>query len=551
MKSPDNEKMGLFSCVVLIIGSCIGSAIFSISGITIWYAGPSAIVSWFIAAAIYFLFGLVVTGLALRYPQSGGLYVFPRCSMGGRRGEFFGFISAWGNIISTILAIGFSSIFLGIFLKVGFPSIGNPLALSLVSLVLANAILISGLRSSRVVHNTLVILILAMIVCYCGVALVSGSFDISNFNDFFVKGAKGGGGFISAVPLAMVAYGGSIFVSYMAADVKNPGRNIRLSFFLGLGAVALIYIALIATIIGTLPFDILAENESVRYIPVFASITSGSLVGFPWLLKVVSLCGAVALFSSIIAMMRVCSKNIQAVSAAGLLPAMFSKQDKKGILGVSILFLTLCGMALCFFSDHVDVMLTLGAVLSIVTITITCISEMFARRKAALFPLSVTVLLWACFVPDILRGSFEMWNFTVFIYAVGLVVYALCRKFVRVKMTGTVVHCKGRGHLHGMPTANLEPYAGQPLPGYGVWATRVRIGDKVYNGVTNVGLRPSDDDNRMPSVETMILDFDEDIYDREMTLEFVKFLRRTMKFDNLDQLRLQIDKDVEQARKVL
>lgn len=551
MKSADNEKMGLFSCVVLIIGSCIGSAIFSISGITIWYAGPSAIVSWFLAAAIYCLFGLVVTKLALRYPQSGGLYVFPRCSMGGRTGEFFGFISAWGNIVSTILAIGFSSIFLGIFLQVGFPSIDDPLAMSLLSLSLASCVLFSGLRSSRVVHNTLVISILAMIVCYCCVALFSGSFDISNFNGFFVKGAKGGGGFISAVPLAMVAYGGSIFVAYLAADVKRPERNIRLSFFLGLGAVALIYIALIATIIGTLPLEVLAEDESVRYIPVFASITSGNLSGFPWLLKVISLCGAVALFSSVIAMMRVCSKNIQAVSAAGLLPAMFSKRDSKGVLSISILFLTLCGGALCFFSDHVDVMLTLGAVLSIVTITITCISEMFARRRAALFPLSVTVLLWACFIPDILHGSFKMWNFTVAVYAAGLVVYGLCRKLVRVRMTGTVVHSKGKGHLHGMPTANIESREGQPLPGYGVWATRVRIGDRLYKGVTNVGLRPSDDDSRRPSVETLILDFDEDIYGKEITLEFIRFLRNTMKFDNLDQLRLQIDKDIERARGVL
>ena len=99
-----------------------------------------------------------------------------------------------------------------------------------------------------------------------------------------------------------------------------------------------------------------------------------------------------------------------------------------------------------------------------------------------------------------------------------------------------------------MPTANLEPYAGQPLPGYGVWATRVRIGDKVYNGVTNVGLRPSDDDNRMPSVETMILDFDEDIYALEMSVSFLRRIRDERKFASLTDLQAQLEIDRSASR---
>jgi len=130
------------------------------------------------------------------------------------------------------------------------------------------------------------------------------------------------------------------------------------------------------------------------------------------------------------------------------------------------------------------------------------------------------------------------------VYGVGMVFWLCGRRTAGRRLQGVVVHGKGRGHIHLMPTANLKPFLGQDLPKFGVWAVKVLLGGKTFRGLTNVGLRPSDDDSPVPTVETLILDFDEDIYGRKITIEFEKFVRPTGKFANLDELRKQIEIDI-------
>ena len=61
-------KLGFVSCVALVVGACVGSAIFSLSGLTIFFAGASAVLSWIIAAVVFSLYGMLVAELAVRYP---------------------------------------------------------------------------------------------------------------------------------------------------------------------------------------------------------------------------------------------------------------------------------------------------------------------------------------------------------------------------------------------------------------------------------------------------------------------------------------------------
>ena len=111
---------------------------------------------------------------------------------------------------------------------------------------------------------------------------------------------------------------------------------------------------------------------------------------------------------------------------------------------------------------------------------------------------------------------------------------------------GTVIRGKGLGRLHDMPTANLRPDEGEILPEEGVWATSVLLEGKTYRGLTNVGPRPTVDEDPAISVETMIIDFDEDLYGKEMTLIFRKRIRSVMKFSSLDALRRQIAEDMKE-----
>ena len=111
-------------------------------------------------------------------------------------------------------------------------------------------------------------------------------------------------------------------------------------------------------------------------------------------------------------------------------------------------------------------------------------------------------------------------------------------------LKGSVVHGKGVGKVHGMPTANLSFLPNKIWPKHGVYASRVFVSDECFNGMTNVGFRPSDDDVPVATCETYILDFDRDIYGREIVLELYDYIRPVMKFPNLDALKEQIDKDI-------
>lgn len=115
-------------------------------------------------------------------------------------------------------------------------------------------------------------------------------------------------------------------------------------------------------------------------------------------------------------------------------------------------------------------------------------------------------------------------------------------------MSGQVIHGKKLGRIIGIPTANLVVGEGILTPAFGVYATRVRIGDRVYMAVTNVGVRPTVDDGTAVTVEPWILDFDGNLYGQTIQVEFYQRLRGERKFPSLDALREEICRNAEQTR---
>ncbi|MBP1931537.1 bifunctional riboflavin kinase/FAD synthetase [Ammoniphilus resinae] len=114
---------------------------------------------------------------------------------------------------------------------------------------------------------------------------------------------------------------------------------------------------------------------------------------------------------------------------------------------------------------------------------------------------------------------------------------------------GMVVHGEKRGRLLGFPTANLnldEPYL---VPRTGVYGVRVDFEGTIHFGVMNVGIKPTFDQvKKEKSLEVYIFDFNENLYDKELTVEFLFFIREEQKFAGVEQLVQQIKQDVETAR---
>ena len=113
-------------------------------------------------------------------------------------------------------------------------------------------------------------------------------------------------------------------------------------------------------------------------------------------------------------------------------------------------------------------------------------------------------------------------------------------------MSGKVILGDQRGQKNGFPTANLVP-GRHILPLKGVYCVYAFIDGKQHKGIANFGERPTVDGTKL-LLETHVFDFNEDIYGKELTVEFLTFIRAEQKFDNFEKLTKQIKEDIQTAR---
>jgi riboflavin kinase/FMN adenylyltransferase len=111
-------------------------------------------------------------------------------------------------------------------------------------------------------------------------------------------------------------------------------------------------------------------------------------------------------------------------------------------------------------------------------------------------------------------------------------------------LTGTVVSGDKIGREIGYPTANIKINSSQKLiPSTGIYAARAQVDGSVYNGMLYIGTRPTVDDTETTKIEINLFDFDQNIYDKEMTISIYAFIREDMHLDSLDALQVQLGKD--------
>jgi riboflavin kinase/FMN adenylyltransferase len=119
------------------------------------------------------------------------------------------------------------------------------------------------------------------------------------------------------------------------------------------------------------------------------------------------------------------------------------------------------------------------------------------------------------------------------------------------ELSGIVIRGDQLGRRLGFPTANLDT-RGLVVPPHGVYATQVLVDGELRPGVTNLGLRPTLRETAPTlHVETHLFDFTGDLYGREVALRFVQKLRDEQRFGSMEDLRNQIQRDAESARRVL
>ena len=113
-------------------------------------------------------------------------------------------------------------------------------------------------------------------------------------------------------------------------------------------------------------------------------------------------------------------------------------------------------------------------------------------------------------------------------------------------LSGKVIHGKKLGRTIGFPTANLEINDKKVIPKKGVYYTNVDIEGKIFKGITSVGNNPTVNGKEL-TIETYILDFNNNIYEKEIKVYFIDRIRDEIKFNNIDELTKQLKKDKEVA----
>ncbi|MBC6409674.1 MAG: bifunctional riboflavin kinase/FAD synthetase [Ekhidna sp.] len=116
---------------------------------------------------------------------------------------------------------------------------------------------------------------------------------------------------------------------------------------------------------------------------------------------------------------------------------------------------------------------------------------------------------------------------------------------------GKVMHGEKNGRKIGFPTANIQiEESCKLLPADGVYAVKASLGHKAYGGMLNIGFKPTLKGSQR-TIEAHLFNFQAEIYDRELKVEFIRLLRKEIKFHSIEELKSRLERDKSEAQKVL
>ena len=116
------------------------------------------------------------------------------------------------------------------------------------------------------------------------------------------------------------------------------------------------------------------------------------------------------------------------------------------------------------------------------------------------------------------------------------------------QISGEIVHGRSLGHKIGVPTINQRIPEGKILPKLGVYCARVTVDNMVYEGISNVGSKPTVQEEKIYGVETHLFNCDEDLYGKDAKTELLSFIRTEQKFSTVEELKIQLELDKQVGR---
>lgn len=432
-------KLKTPACVAILIGGMFGSAIFSLSGLTILNAGPSSIISWFLAAPIMLIYGLLMAEMSSYYPKSGGVYVFPARAINGKKGSFWGWISCWCYILGNFAAIAFSAIYVGVYLSVVIPDCaGLQIPLALVALLFVLILNVVKITKTGVLNNVFVVILIVFMLVFVFVSITNSNFNVNNFVPFFSQGKAGEFGFISMIPIALMSYSAIVSVAFMANEVENPKKTIPRASIISIVILVVMYCLILFATLGLVTSDFLSSNPQMQMIPIFAACTK--MADAPWLTWIISISSVIALFTTMLVITSINSWAVYAAAKDEILPKKLSVLNKNGQPFFAVIFIVLVSGIICLFPNFVNEIVNMGVLFNIITIFIVVISFLIARKKVKIsedsfrikggnfLPIFILAVMVMCNISNLITTNvFMVFVYTVVFIILGIAIFCVSK----------------------------------------------------------------------------------------------------------------------------
>ncbi len=324
---PSGKTITFRHAVAIYMASVLGGGILVLPGLAAQDSGPSSIIAWIILSVASYPFAFTFSRLALRNPQSGGIYSFSREAFGKYISNSVGWLFlAWVALGAPAIALA-----AGTYLTFAIPLSHDEIyGFAFIMVVSVGAVNYLGIRFSASLQLAIIVSIVALLI----VSIVSASLTISLRNLSPITGNNGLYSVGTAMALVIWAFFGYENVPNLAGEFVNPKRDLHRSVTFSVIVIGILYTSLAVVTVGTKAYS---YGGGLTPFSVILSSVFGPYGG-----TVAGIVAVVAIFSTMNAYMGGVSKLIQVLSTNGGIPKIFSVQNSRtGSASASISLLVL------------------------------------------------------------------------------------------------------------------------------------------------------------------------------------------------------------------
>ncbi|MBI4018761.1 MAG: amino acid permease [Candidatus Aenigmarchaeota archaeon] len=367
------RTVGVWGATSVGIANIIGAGIFVLSGVAAGIAGPSVILSFFIAGFIALMTALSAAELSSLITETGASYAFTKKAFG----RFWSFLVGWFKYFdytvgAAAVSVGFAAYFAAFFgmngpTALALSAVGLPVALTILNLI--------GVReTARATAAMVFVKVFALVLLVMlGIFYLGQNFNASHYTPFFVNGL---GGTLEAAAVVFFAFLGFNTVSMMSEETKNPEKTIPRALMIAFFVSFILYMAIAVVEIGVLDWNTMGSTAS-PLIELAAALTSNRMFMDFIAFSAMVATGSVALSSMIGG-----TRTSYVMGRDGLLPRQFESVSKR--FGTPYISILVSGMIITvlagLFADNIALIVSIVNFGSLFTYMFTHLSLIRLRH---------------------------------------------------------------------------------------------------------------------------------------------------------------------------